>query len=401
MTASGSGVTAPRGFRAAGVAAGIKPGSTKKDCALLVSEAAASVAGVFTKNKVQSATVLWNREICRQGTAQAVFVNSGNANACTGDQGLRDAEATAERVATGLEFSRDNVCVCSTGVIGVPQPMERIVKGVDGCLGALSLEGGADAATAILTTDTVAKEAVARVEFERGRVTIGAMAKGAGMIAPNMATLLVFITTDASIEPGPLNALLKQAVDRSFNCMCVDNDCSTNDTVLCLANGLADAQPLIPGTPDFSAFGETLTGLCQGLAQRIVRDGEGATKFVTIAVSGAATDEDAKAIARAVAESQLCKTAFFGNDANWGRIACATGYSGAAIEQDKLQVWLDDIRVMADGRRADYREEDATARVSQPEFTIRINVGEGPGQAVFWTSDLSFDYVRINAEYRS
>jgi glutamate N-acetyltransferase/amino-acid N-acetyltransferase len=401
MTTSRSGVTAPAGFRAAGVSAGIKPGSTKLDCALVVSEAAASAAGVFTKNKVKSATVLWNQEVCRKGTVQAVFVNSGNANACTGEQGLRDAEATAERVAAGMDTTRDNVCVCSTGVIGVPLPMERILKGVEGCLGALRPEGGADAAHAIMTTDTVPKEAVAEVELARGKVTIGAMAKGSGMIAPNMATLLVFITTDASIEPGPLSTLLKQAVDRSFNCTCVDNDCSTNDTVLCLANGLAEAEPLMPGTADYAAFGEALTRVCQDLAQRIVRDGEGATKFVTIAVSGGASDEDAKLIARSVAESQLCKTAFFGNDANWGRIACAAGYSGAALDPDALQVWLDDVQVMADGRRADYREEDATARVKQSEFTVRINVGEGPGQAVFWTSDLSFDYVRINAEYRS
>ncbi|MDX9971539.1 MAG: bifunctional glutamate N-acetyltransferase/amino-acid acetyltransferase ArgJ [FCB group bacterium] len=401
MTASRTGVTAPTGFRAAGFAAAIKPTSSKKDCALVVSEAPASVAGVFTQNKVKSATVLWNQEICRQGTAQAVFVNSGNANACTGEQGLRDAEATAERVAEGLGASRDNVCVCSTGVIGVPLPMDRILNGVDGCLASLSPEGGADAAVAIMTTDTVPKEASIEVELSRGRVTVGAMAKGSGMIAPNTATMLVFITTDASIEPGPLYSLLKQAADRSFNCICIDNDCSTNDTVLCLANGLAEAQPLMPGTPDYAAFGEALVSLCQDLAQRLVRDGEGATKFVTISVSGADTDEDAKMIARAVAQSQLCKTAFYGNDANWGRIACAAGYSGAPLNPDSLQVWLNDIKVMEDGRRADYREEDASERVRQPEFTVRISVGEGPGQAVFWTSDLSFDYIRINAEYRS
>lgn len=395
------GVTAPAGFRASGVAAGIKPGSQKKDCALVVSEAPATVAGAFTQNRVKSATVVWNQQVCRHGTARAVFANSGNANACTGEQGLRDAAATAERVAAGLDVSKDHVCVCSTGVIGVPLPMDRIASGVRGCLEALSPDGAADAARAIMTTDTVPKEIAAEVELTRGAVTVGAMAKGAGMIAPNMATLLVFITTDASVAPQPLASLLKTAVDKSFNCMCVDNDCSTNDTVLCLANGRADAEPLIPGTADFFTFGEALTAVCQDLAQRIVRDGEGATKFVTISVDGAANDAEAAAVARAVAQSQLCKTAFFGNDANWGRIACAAGYAGVEFDPERLDIWLDDVQVTADGRRADYREEEAAACVRRPEFTVRIHVGDGPGRAVFWTSDLSSDYVRINAEYRS
>lgn len=395
------GVTAPVGFRAAGVAAAIKPNSTRKDCALLVSDGPAEVAGVFTRNRVQAAPVHWCREVCRGGTARAVFINSGNANACTGPLGEADTERTAALVAAGLSLSPNHVCVCSTGVIGTPLPMDRIARGIEDCIARLSPEGGGDAAAAIMTTDTVPKERAVEVPLVQGRIRIGAMAKGAGMLAPNMATMLAFLTTDAKVEAGPLRELLQQAVDKSFNSICVDNDTSTNDTVLCLANGMADAPLLVPGTPDFIAFGEALSEVCRALARDLVRDGEGATKFITIEVTGAADDEAARRVARAVAQSQLCKTAFFGNDANWGRIACAAGYAGVDLDPNRLDIWLDDVPVMTQGHRGDYREEDAADRVGRAEFSVRLQVGDGPGTCTFWTSDLSLDYVRINAEYRS
>ncbi len=398
---SAPGVTAPKGFRAAGVAVGIKPNSKKRDCALIVSDGPATVAGVFTRNLVKSPTVVWSKGICDRGHARAVFVNSGNANACTGAQGLRDAETTAECVATGLGLCKHEVCICSTGVIGVPLPMERIAKGVDRCLENLSGEGGANAAEAIMTTDTVPKALAVDVQLSDGTVTIGGMAKGAGMLAPNLATMLVFLTTDASLAHEDLDAALRNAADQSFNCICVDNDSSTNDTVLCFANGQSGTAPLKAGSPDYDLFCQALTELCRDLAQRLVRDGEGATKFVTVEVAGTQTDQEAKTIARAIAHSQLCKTAFFGNDANWGRIACAAGYSGVLFDPNHLSIWMDEVCVMAEGRRTDYLEADAAACVAKSEFTIRVNVGTGDGRAVFWTSDLSLDYVRINAEYRT
>lgn len=398
---SASGVTAPKGFRASGVAVAIKPTSKKRDCGLIVSDVPATVAGVFTRNLVKSATVVWSDGVCRDGVARGVFVNSGNANACTGAQGLADAEATAARVAGKLGVDTREICICSTGVIGVPLPMDRIAAGVDRCIDALSRDGGADVAEAIMTTDTVPKEVAVQVELPDGTVTIGGIAKGAGMLAPNVATMLVFLTTDAAISREDLLAALRLAADKSFNCICVDNDSSTNDTVLCLANGQSGTAPLKEGTDGYRAFSDALTGLCQNQAKQLVRDGEGVTKFVTVEVTGAATDADAKTIARAVAHSQLCKTAFFGNDANWGRIACAAGYSGARFDPDRLSIWMDDVCVMASGRRTDYLESDAAACVARNEFTIRIDVGAGSGQAEFWTSDLSLDYVRINAEYRT
>lgn len=398
---SATGVTAPKGFTASGVAAAIKPTTRKRDCALIVSEGPATVAGVFTRNLVKSPTIVWSKGICDRGRARAVFVNSGNANACTGEQGLRDAEATAERVASGLGLSKHEVCICSTGVIGVPLPMDRIARGVDLCIEALSVQGAANAAEAIMTTDTVPKEAAVEVRLSDGFVTIGGMAKGAGMLAPNVATMLVFLTTDATVAHEDLDAALRDAADQSFNCICVDNDSSTNDTVLCFANGRSGTAPLKAGSPDYQLFRRALTDVCRDLAQRLVRDGEGATKFVTVEVTGTPTDHEAKTIARAIAHSQLCKTAFFGNDANWGRIACAAGYSGVIFDPNDLSIWMDDVCVMSNGRRTDYLESDAAACVARNEFTIRVQVGAGGGRAVFWTSDLSLEYVRINAEYRT
>jgi glutamate N-acetyltransferase/amino-acid N-acetyltransferase len=368
---------------------------------LVVSDAAASVAGTFTKNVMKSPAVKWSETVCAGGSARAVFVNSGNANACTGDQGVVDTRVTAELVAAGLDSVPDEVCVCSTGVIGEPLPMDSIRSGVKECLETLSIGGGPDAAEAIMTTDTVPKELAVEVALDSGPVRIGAIGKGAGMIAPNMATMICVIATDAAVAPGDLGNLLRSAIGVSFNQISVDNDMSTSDSVICLANGAAGGEVLSAGMQDLDAFAEGLTGLCREMAKRLVRDGEGATKFVEIAVAGAETDEDAKTIARAIAHSMLCKTAFFGEDPNWGRFACAAGYSGVSFDPARLAMWIDDLQLVERGQAAGYDEEAAVACMRRPEFTIRVEVGDGAGSAVFWTSDLSRDYIHINADYRS
>ena len=395
------GVTAPRGYKAAGAAAGVKTSSTKKDCALIVSDVPATAAGVFTTNRVKAAPVLWCQRVCSRGTARAVFINSGNANACTGARGERDAAATAAHVAKMIGASPDEILVCSTGVIGAPLPMERITIGVELCAAALSESGSHDAALAIMTTDRVPKESACEISLNGGPVRLGAIAKGAGMISPHMATMICVLTTDAAVEAAPLADALRRAVDRSFNCVCVDNDMSTNDTVLCLANGRAGAAALQPGSADFAAFERALTALCTGLAKALVKDGEGATKLVEIVVSGAGSDKDAAKAARAIAQSQLCKTAFFGQDPNWGRLACAVGYSGADFDPNCLSIRLDDVEVMTEGRAGVYDETDAAAVMKQASFRVSVKMGGGPGSARFWTSDLSDEYVRINADYRS
>lgn len=287
-------------------------------------------------------------------------------------------------------------------MIGVRLPMDRIQQGVEGCLAALSSTGSADASRAIMTTDTVPKEVALAITLPSGgEVRLGAIAKGAGMIAPNMATMISIVTTDAKISPATLADALRPAVQDSFNRICVDNDMSTNDTVLCFANGQSGTAALEPGSADYSAFCEGLATICREIAGRLVRDGEGATKFVEIRVSGAVTNSDALAVARAIAVSQLCKTAFFGQDPNWGRIACAAGYAGVAFDPDQFSLWLDEVQIMKDGRGADYQEADAAAVMQNRAFVIRVSLGDGPGAATFWTSDLSHDYVSINADYRS
>lgn len=395
-------VTAPKGFRASGVTAHIKNlASTKKDCALIVSDAPAVVAGTFTTNRVKAAPVLWCQEVCARGRARAVFANSGNANACTGTRGLEDARITAEKVAQCLGISAQEVCVLSTGVIGVPLPMDRIEKGIDACAAALSPDGGADAARAIMTTDTVPKERAVEIPLAGANVRIGAIAKGAGMIAPNMATLLCVITTDAAMEAGTLQPLLRRCVEVSFNRICVDNDMSTNDTVLCLANGQAGAAPLTPGSDGYTIFAEAFEHICVDIAKALVRDGEGAGKFVEIRVEGAPNAAAAKTIAETIAKSQLCKTAFAGSDPNWGRIGCAAGYSGVPFDANDLCIWLEGLEVVHNGLPSAYEEADAAARMQQREFTIRVSVGSGHGICTFWTCDLSHDYVTINADYRT
>jgi glutamate N-acetyltransferase/amino-acid N-acetyltransferase len=408
MKAVDGGAAAPLGFSAAAAAAGVKPGSARKDCALLFSDRPASAAGMFTINRVKAAPVYWCKDVCERGSARAVFINSGNANACTGAAGDQAVAETAGEIGKLLEISPEEVFVCSTGVIGVPLPMNRILDGARACLSALSRESWRDAAEAIMTTDTVPKARAMEVELSAGPVRIGGMAKGAGMLSPCLtpdglpsATMLCFLTTDANVEQAVLHGLLRDAVDASFNCICVDNDASTNDTVLFLANGAAVAQALKPDSADYALFAEALTHLCAELAKDLVRDGEGATKFVRIDVEGARTDAEAQRAAQAIAHSDLCKTAFFGSDPNWGRIACAAGYSGAEFDPEALCIWLNDLCLMRNGAAADFEEALAASLMSEREFSVRVDLGAGEGRGRMWTSDLSYDYVKINADYRT
>ena len=395
----GGGVTAAAGFTANGVAAGLK--SRGLDLALVVSDRPATVAGVFTANRFSAAPVVYNREIAAAGSARAVIVNSGNANACTGEQGLADVHRTAETVAGALDITKQKIVVSSTGVIGRRLPVVKICDAVAGLVDGLSRDGGGKAAEAIMTTDTVPKETAVHLEIGGVTVTVGGMAKGAGMIAPNMATMLAFITTDAAIESGPLDDALRVAVGRSFNCISVDGDSSTNDTVIVLANGAAGGDAIVSGSAEYDRFSEALDQVCRELALMLVRDGEGATKVIEVHVTGARDGEDARRAARAVAESLLVKTAMFGADANWGRIACAVGYSGAHLDPAGVAVHIGDVEVMRGGEVASYREEDAAAVVKKSEVPIRIELGIGDGEATFWSCDLTYDYVKINADYRT
>ncbi|MDK1021086.1 MAG: bifunctional glutamate N-acetyltransferase/amino-acid acetyltransferase ArgJ [Candidatus Hydrogenedentes bacterium] len=402
MKAIEGGVCAPKGFRASGVAAGIKEGSTKKDCALVVSDNPCAVAGMFTTNVMKSPPVYRDQEVCERGRARAVFLNSGNANAATGVRGHQDMAATVDHVANALGVPAEEVCICSTGVIGVPLPMDRIAKGIDGSVDALSEEGSLDAATAIMTTDTEPKSHAVEIEVSGGTVRLGAIAKGAGMVSPKMATMICIITTDAAFESADdLRPLVADAVEHSFNRISIDNDMSTSDTVLVLANGASGTAPLVPESEDYEAFGAALKELSRHMAKWLVRDGEGATKFVEISVSGTATDDEAKTIARAIGNSQLCKIAFFGEDPNWGRFACAVGYAGVDFDPGALDIYLDGMKICDGGLAADYEESDAVAIMKQSEYQLRVSVGSGPGEATFWTSDLSHNYVSINADYRT
>lgn len=396
------GVCAPRGYRASGVCAKIKNDSvTKPDCALIVSDTGASVAGMFTTNVLKSPPAQWTEGVCIRGRARAHFINSGNANACTGVRGVQDVQTMAEWVALGLNVPVTEVCISSTGVIGVPLPMDRIRRGIDGCLDTLTPLGSADAARAIMTTDTVPKELAVEVPLEGGAVRIGGIAKGSGMISPNMATMIAVLTSDAAMAPEHLKALLRECVDVSFNCICVDNDMSTSDNVVVFANGASGLPPLVPGSANYGRFAEALREVCVRLSHMLVRDGEGATKFLEIRVTGTRDDASARTIARSIAHSMLCKTAFFGQDANWGRIACAAGYAGVPFHPEDLCIAIEGLTVVEGGLPTSYAEEEASARMKLRDIHVEVNVGAGPGCCVFWTSDLSYDYVRINADYRS
>lgn len=395
------GITSPLGFRAAGIHCGIKkPGLL--DLALCVSDVSGPIAGVFTKNRVVAAPVLLDRHHLRFRRGRAIVVNSGNANACTGEQGLVAAKTMATAVADQLSIPAHQVFVGSTGVIGRVLPIDRITAAVPALIARLSISGGAQAAQAILTTDLRPKTVARRARIGGRLVTIGGMAKGSGMIHPNMATMLAYLTTDAAIDPTVLRSALKSAVDQSFNCITVDGDTSTNDTVLCLANGLAKNRPIQQGTKPYRDFERLLTDAARELALMICRDGEGVTKVVTIRVQGAATAAAAKRVADTIATSNLVKTALFGEDANWGRVMAALGRSGIAIDPGKVTVRFDHIVMVQRGVGMGLETERKIAQVfKQKEFAITVQLGQGQAQAHKWTTDLSYDYVRINASYRS
>ncbi len=387
------------GFTIAGTHCGLKPNG-KDDIALLVSDRPCQAAGVFTTNRVKAAPVLYDQAILARPDAaiRAVIVNTGSANACTGAQGLENTRATAAQVAQIAGCASDDVLALSTGVIGLHLPMDAIRRGVTALGGMLRADGWAGAAAAIMTTDTRPKLA----SVQQGGYTITGIAKGAGMIAPNMATMLAVIATDAAAPRALLGRALATATANSFNRIVVDGDMSTNDTVLVLANGASGAA-----VADEAAFTAALADVCAQLAQAIVRDGEGATKFVTVHVTGAADEAGAVAVARSIATSALVKTAFYGADPNWGRILCAAGYAGVDLDPDRLALWLLDasgapaIQLVEEGRPLDYDEPAAIALMQTPEWGARLDLGAGTASTWIWTCDLSHDYVTINGHYRT
>jgi len=392
------GVTAVPGILAGGVAAGIKP-SGKKDLALIYSSTPARAAVRFTSNQVKGAPVRVSMEHARGGQAQAIVASSGCANVCTGERGISDAREMTRLVGELLRIPATHVLVASTGVIGVPLPMDRIRAALPKLAKALSPQGGRAAAEAILTTDTKPKEAALRLEIDGRAVTIGGIAKGVGMIEPHLATMFCFAATDAVVAPAALTAVVRRTVDRSFNCITVDADQSTSDTVAVLANGLAENRPLERGR-GLAQFAAGLEALMQRLARALVADGEGATKLVAIAVRGAASRRDALLAARSVANSPLVKTALNGADPNWGRIMMALGKSPARVEQDKVAIAFGGERLVERGMlREGVRLERIREIMGGREYEITIDLGLGHGEDRVWTCDLSEEYVRINAKY--
>jgi glutamate N-acetyltransferase / amino-acid N-acetyltransferase len=398
-------VTSPAGFTAVAFAAGIKK-ADQLDLAILFSERDASCAAMFTQNQVVAAPVIVDKETLTKnnGCLRTVVINSQNANACTGKPGLDNARATQEAAAQALDCQPDQVLILSTGVIGVQLPMEKLKAGIVAGAKGLSAANGRLAAEAIMTTDTHPKHLAVSVALPSGTVTIGGMAKGSGMIHPNMATMLAVLTTDAAIAPNVLNELLNTAVNRSFNRISIDGDTSTNDTVLLLANGVSETAVTNPAS--IAQFGDALNQLCTKLAHMIVRDGEGATKFVEIRVTGAKAEADAHQIGNTIATSPLVKTAFAGSDANWGRLLMAAGRAGVPFDQTIINLWIgadvpDELQLVANGTPTEYLEEEAAVIFAQPAFIVWLDLGTGGETAVVWTTDLSHDYVTINADYRT
>jgi glutamate N-acetyltransferase/amino-acid N-acetyltransferase len=395
----GSGVTTPRGFLAAGLNAGIKAGG-QLDLALLVSDPAAAAAAVFTTNLAQAAPVLVSREhlVRSRGTVRAVIVNSGCANACTGSEGLSNARTMAASAAQAVGCPADQVLVASTGVIGVALPIDRIRTAMPDAVRRLGVDQGASAARAIMTTDPFPKEAAARTSIGGREVAFGGMAKGSGMIEPMMATMLAFVTTDAAVPVPLLDRALREAVHDTFNAITVDGECSTNDCVFLLANGASGAAI---DESTYPAFAEALRTVCLELALGIVRGGEGATKLVTVAVTGAASTDDARRAAKAIANSPLVKTAIHGGDPNWGRLIAVAGRAGVGFELSRAAVTIGPAVLFRDGRPHDENAPQAAAYLTAPAVTVGVDLGAGHAAATVWTCDLSAEYVRINADYRT
>lgn len=391
--------TLPKGFRAAGIAAGIKKNG-KPDLTLIASDTDCNAAAVFTTNKVKAAPVLRGMAQLNSAYAKemrAVVINAGCANACTGEQGLRNADATAQLASTLLRLdAHDQVMVMSTGVIGVQLPMDKFQAGMPQAVAALNNTSLADIAQAIMTTDTVPKSICRTYTTADGKhFTIAGIAKGAGMIHPNMATMLSVVMTDAKVSLGTLRQAVKKATNRSFNCITIDGDTSTNDTFVVLANGASGAKP------SATEFEDALNEISMELAKKIARDGEGATKFITIRVTGARTWDMAHKVGRTIATSPLVKTAFYGEDANWGRITCAAGYSGEDVNPDHMSLWFGGVHVFSHGTPTNYSDAAATAAMKPVDVEVHLDLGLGEAECTVWTCDMSHDYVTINGKYRT
>lgn len=389
------------GFRFAGVAAGIKQ-SGRPDVALIVSDRPATAAAVFTTNRAAAPPVLIGRQRVRRGRLQVVVANSGNANAYTGAAGLRAARAMTAQVAAGLGIDEALIVPSSTGRIGVQLPMAKVRRGIAAALSDLSADGFHAALDGIMTTDAFAKFGVRRLRLAGRPVTLAVLAKGAGMIAPKMATLLVYVLTDARVSRAGLREALRRALPRSFNAIVVDGDMSTNDTLLMLANGAAGNRVLTPRSRAFTPFAATLTDLLREVARMVVKDGEGATRVIDVVVRGARTAADAARVADAIARSPLCKTAFFGGDPYAGRVVCAAGYSGARFDPARLDIHLDDLQIVRRGVEVVRSVERRASRIAaKPEFTLTIDLHAGRACAERMVSDLTVDYVRFNSDYRT
>ena len=401
------GVTAAKGFKAAGINAGIK-NKTKKDMAMIFSEKPCVTAGTFTTNKVFAAPVKWDKNIVYNSEySQAVVINSGVANACTGEEGDNACLREAQAVSKALGIPENSVLVASTGVIGMQLPMDTMVAGINALPSMLAdtQEAGTQAAEAIMTTDTRSKQVAVTVDIKGKKVTVGGMCKGAGMIHPNMATMLCFITSDANIEKSALQKMTSAIVDDSFNMISVDGDTSTNDTVLVMANGMAENKEITEKDADYEAFREGLLYVNQSLAKQIAGDGEGCTRLFEVHVAGADSKENAKILSKSVVTSSLTKAAIYGKDANWGRILCALGYAGVDFDPVKVDISLKSadgvIEIVKDGIATDYSEDEATKVLSADAVTADIDVHNGVFEATAWGCDLTHDYVTINADYRS
>jgi len=392
-------VTSVAGIKASGIHAGIK--RKRKDLALIVSDEPCNVAGTFTLNKVKAAPLLVSQElISKGGKVRAILVNSGNANACTGDRGLSDALESQKYCAEKLGIDQSEVVISSTGVIGQYMPMHIIKTGINSIVGLLNYTDGIKAAKAIMTTDLVEKSFAVKVQLTTGEVTIGGIAKGSGMIMPNMATMLSFMTTDAEIETSFLKKLLLNSVNNSFNKISVDGDTSTNDMVVLMANGVSKIK-VKENTENEELFFEALQAISIELAKMIVVDGEGATKLIEIAITGCNNDDDANTIARSISNSPLVKTAIYGSDANWGRILSAAGKSGVDFDPSLVEIKFDDMVILGKNYEHEFDEEEATAILSKKEIKISINLNAGSGSSTWWTCDFTENYIKINATYRS
>ena len=395
-----AGVTFPKGFQAAGVKAGIKK-SGNLDVAVIYTEKEAAVAGTFTKNAVAAAPVHVSKEVVATHTAHAIVANAGCANACTGAQGEADAAAMQRIAADALGCSAQDVIVGSTGIIGQLLPMDKVEQGIHAAVKNLSVDGSVDAGNAIITTDTYSKAGATSVMIGGKEVRFGIIAKGSGMIRPDMATVLCFITTDADIDGMLLQEALSEVIEHSLNMISIDGDMSTNDMAIVLANGAAGNPKITEKNADYEAFKETLLALCQGISEKIAADGEGATKFITVHVKGAKSFADAKTVGMSVANSPLVKTAFFGEDPNWGRVICAVGYAGVPMDPSHTTVQFGGIPVYADGVGVSYDEDALRAVMTAHDIVVEVDLKDGDSEAKVWTCDFSYEYVKINGEYHT